>query len=482
MNKLRIRDKIGYSSAAIGDALSYLFISTFILFFLTTVAGLQPAVAGALTAVGAVADAIANPIMGYLSDHARTKWGRRRPFMLGFCAPLLIAIILLYTNVEFSYGLKVLYYGIMLIIFWVGFTGFFVPFYALGAEYTNDYDERTSLRTFASIFNMIGTVFAMAMPTLMVEFFGDKGLSTERAWQLTAAFLACFSVISIIVTVFSSKSFDHPNANSTIPDMKDSRHVGVKDMFREYFEVLRLKPMKWLLITSMFYLVSYALIMSDFVYFLTYNLGYTGSGVSILMLIRCGFCLIFIPIVARLCLKCGKRTGLIMVVVFGMIGLTVMRVIPISNTFWLMIFLAISAITTQTYWQIMPAIFYDVCEYDEYETGNRREGSILSVQGLIEAVAAGIGAQVLGIILQFAGFNGSVAVQTELAMSWIYNCTTWVPAIFLLVAGFALYKFSLTREEYNRIVRELEKRKSENNEGEKKVEYKGGFQNEQENK
>ena len=61
MSMLRTRDKIGYSSAAVGDAVSYMFVTTFILFFLTTVAGLQPAVAGALTAIGSVADAIANP-------------------------------------------------------------------------------------------------------------------------------------------------------------------------------------------------------------------------------------------------------------------------------------------------------------------------------------------------------------------------------------------------------------------------------------
>lgn len=452
MSMLRTRDKIGYSSAAVGDAVSYMFVTTFILFFLTTVAGLQPAVAGALTAIGAVADAIANPVMGYLSDHAKTKWGRRRPFMLGFCAPLLVVVIMLYTAVDFSYGLKVIYYGFMVIAFWVSFTGFFVPFYALGAEYTNDYDERTSLRAYASFFNMIGTVFSMAMPTLMVDFFGRHGMSTERAWQLTAVFLACITVTSIIITVVNAKKFD-----TRVTDA--SGHASIIDMFREYMEVLKLEPMKWLLFTSLFYLMAYSLIMSDFVYFLTYNQGFSGSSVSLMMLVRCGFCTAFIPVAAWLCKKYGKRTGQLAIIVFGIIGLTLMRFLPVENTIYLVVFIAVAAITTQTYWQIMPSMFYDVCEYDEYKTGNRREGAILSVQGLVEAVAAGLGAQFLGIILQAAGFDGNAAVQAEAALTWIYNCTTWVPAVFLVIAGFALHKFSLTKEEYNRIVGILEERK-----------------------
>ncbi|MDO4177495.1 MAG: MFS transporter, partial [Bacillota bacterium] len=97
MNKLSFRDKLGYSSAAIGDAVAYTFINTYLMFFLTTVAGIRPAMAGTLTIIGAVWNALINPVMGYISDHTKTSRGRRRPFMLGFCFPLAIAIVLLFT-------------------------------------------------------------------------------------------------------------------------------------------------------------------------------------------------------------------------------------------------------------------------------------------------------------------------------------------------------------------------------------------------
>ncbi len=470
MEKLTFKEKCGYSSAAVGDAVAYMFVTTFIMFFLTTVAGLQPAIAGSLTVIGSIWDALCNPIIGYISDHTRSKWGRRRPFMLWFCIPLFAFMILLYTSVEVSYTLKVIYYGFMVLGFWTSFTGFFVPFYALGAEYTRDYNERTTLRSYASFFNMIGTLFSMAMPTMMVEFFDSMGMTVQRAWQVTAVFLGVITVLSIIITVFASKDkdtcgdFAKAGCEDEEADVEDSKpEVGISEMFREYLQVLSLRPMRLLLIVSMFYLIAYAIIMSDFIYLLTYNLGFSGKGVSTTMLARSFLIVIFIPVIAKICTITDKRQTQILIIILGGVGLIVMRFLPIDNMLVLGVFLFIAAMTTQTYWQIMPAIFYDVCEYDEYHTGNRREGAIVSVQGLVEALSAGIGAQILGIILQLAGFNGAVDVQDALALEWIYNCTTWVPAIFLAVAGIALFKFPITKSYYSEMIQKLDERKKRKN-------------------
>lgn len=453
MEKLSFRDKIGYSIASIGDSISYMFVATFILFFLTTVAGIQPAVAGAITAIGSVWDALINPIIGYLSDHTRTRWGKRRPFMLGFCIPLFAAIILLFTAVDINNTLKILYYTLMIMAFWTSFTGFFVPYYAMGAEYTQNYGERTKLRAYASFFNMIGTLLSMAMPTFIVEQLEGHGVTVLRAWQLTAVFLALVTALSILITVFLSKGKDVCCENTKTGES------GLAGVFNEYLQVLKLKPMRWLLLTSMCYLIAYELILSDFVYLLTYNLGFSGSEVSAAMLMRSTVALIVIAPVAKLCLLTDKRTGYLVVISFGVTGLVVMRFMPLDNIVCLAAFIVVAAITTQTYWQIVPAMFYDVCEYDEYKTGKRRVGAIVSVQGLVEAFAAGLGAQILGIILQVAGFEGSAKAQSATASEWILNCTTWVPVIFLVIAGFAVYRFPITGEKYDNMMKKLEERK-----------------------
>ena len=122
------------------------------------------------------------------------------------------------------------------------------------------------------------------------------------------------------------------------------------------------------------------------------------------------------------------------------------------------IFILFTCIATGIYWQIMPAIVYELCVYDEYTTGKKREGSIVSVQGLVESIAQGIGAQILGIILQLTGFDGNAPIQNDLTNSWIINCTTWVPVIFILIAAFALYKYPISRKTFNEMSEKINKK------------------------
>lgn len=455
--KLRLGEKLGYCSAAIGDAIGYTLVTTFLMFYLTTVAGLQPAIAGTISVLGAVWNALINPIVGYLSDHARTKWGRRRPFMMGFCIPLMFVMIFLFTAVDIPYTLKIVYYGFMVIAFWASFTGFFVPFYALGAEYTQDYEERSTIRAYVSFFNMIGTLFSMAMPTMLVDFFEKQGMTTDRSWTIMAAMLGIITSVSIIITVIASKDKDHTKVFKS-ENAKPKEKLSIIEMFREYLQVLALKPMRWLLIVALFFLIAYAILLSDLVYLLTYNAGLSGMGVSMWMLIRCVLCMITIPIIAWLCRKTDKRKAMLIIFAFSAVGLITLRITGIADNVVLVIYIFVSSVATASYWQIMPAVFYDVCEYDEFETGKRREGAILAVQGLVEAAAYGVGSQVLGIILQLAGFDGSADIQSQNALEWVFNCATWVPVIFIAVAAFAMYKYPISREVYNDIVKKLKGR------------------------
>ena len=125
----------------------------------------------------------------------------------------------------------------------------------------------------------------------------------------------------------------------------------------------------------------------------------------------------------------------------------------------LFVFMLFVTISTSIYWQLMPAIIYDVCEYDELETGRQRQGVIVSLQGLVEALAAGIGAQLLGIVLQFAGFDGNAAVQTESALNAVELSVTILPAIFLILALVCMKKYPITKARFEEIQRQLAERK-----------------------
>ncbi len=449
---LSFKSKCGYGSAAVGDAMAYTFTGTYLLFFLTTVAGIKPAMAGTITVIAAIWDAVINPVFGYISDNFSSRFGRRRPFMFGSVLPLMACIVLLFTATEFSYELRVIYYSFMSMAFWTSFTAFFVPFYALGAEYSDNYDERTTLRSYASFFNLIGTFFSMALPPVIVDYLNGLGMAVSGAWTATAIMIAVITGVSIVITAASSKKYDVTETSGT-----KMPKLSLKGLVKDYASVLTLKPTKYVLSACLFALIAYGMIMGDFMYFLTYKIGFSGMQTSAAMFFRCFIGICLIPPAMLLCRKTDNRTALIIVFLIASVLMIAELFIGVHGLITLGIFIIFTCIATGIYWQIMPAIVYELCVYDEYVTGKKREGSIVSVQGLVESIAQGIGAQILGIILELTGFDGDASVQSDLTNSWIINCTTWVPVIFILIAVFALYKYPVSRKAFNEMSEKINK-------------------------
>lgn len=453
MNKTTFGEKIGYGFASLGDAAGYGFIGTFLLFFLTTIAGISPAIAGSIAAIGSVWNAVWNPIMGYLADKVYTKYGRRRPVMLAFAVPLAAAAFLLFTNVSIPLAVKPVYYGCLVVLFWTCYSGFFIPYMALGADYTSDYEDRAMLRLVASAFNMVGTMFSMVMPTLIVDVFQNFGMTPSEAWSSTGLLIGVIAGISIIVTVVASKEKDPPcKAPVRTHGQKLSTAIGT--MFKEYVSVAKLKPVKYLVAASLFSLIAYAMLLSDMVYIFTYNKGLTAGDISICMLIRTLLSTAFIPLVGKIIIATDKRETLIGAYILGAIGMIIVRMTDLQGWIGIGVYVLCIVLCTSIYWQIMPGIFYDVCEYDKITNGKNRTATIVSFQGLVEALAAGIGGQILGLILEYAGFNGETQTQTEFAQMWIENCGTVVPIIFLMIGAVALYKYPITKKVYNEMLKE----------------------------
>lgn len=455
--KLTMKGKLGYASAAVGDAACYMFVNTFLLFFLTTVAGIEPAIAGTITVIGAFWNALVNPIIGYMSDKAATKWGRRRPFIIVMSVPLAASTFMLFTALDIMPMIKPLYYGAMTMIFWTAYTGFFVPYLALGAEYTTDYDERTELRSYASIFNIVGTLFGMVLPSVFAEMLQGYGMSLAGAWSATGAVVGVFSMISILITGAAAKTKD---LDCRIEGRGPLPHMNLKEIFGEYLQVLKLKPVQALLFSALFALIANTMMSSDLMYYFTYKQGLDAVETSMMFFYRSIMCVLIIMAVKKIAQGRDKRSMLMGIYAVGAAALVINKFINPDNTFELCIFVALAVIAVTIYWQFMPAIVYDVCEYDELETGKQRQGAIVSLLSLVEAFAAGLGSQLLGIILQFADFDGSSPVQSDTALLWIENCMTVVPVIFLALALYSLKKYPITKEKFAEIQRQLAERKA----------------------
>ncbi|MDO4745721.1 MAG: MFS transporter [Bacillota bacterium] len=459
MGKTTFKEKIGYGIASLGDAVGYSLTGTFLLFFLTTIAGISPGIAGTIVAVGAVWNAVVNPLIGYFADKVCTRFGRRRPLIFVFTIPLMLTMFLLFTDVPLPMAVKPIYYGFLLMLYWTSYTGFIVPYLALGVDYTSDYDDRTSLRLCGSFFNMIGAMFAMVMPTLIVEFLEGLGLTGGQAWSMTGLLLGVITLVTNMATVVAAKGKDvcpeeELRARAEGRAKRRRAKSGNVNIVKEYVSVAMLKPMRPLIAASLAALVGGTIITADMVYYLTYNIGMTAVGISGFMLAKTLLGMAFIPLMSKMIAATDRRDTLMISYIVGSIGLCLSRMLDLTGITALAVYLLFASICTSIYWQVMPGVFYDVCEYDRIKNGRNRSATIVSFQGLVEALAAGIGGQLLGLILEAAGFTGETSAQSETAQLWIENSATVIPVIFFVIAIIALYKYPLNKRAYNELLKE----------------------------
>jgi GPH family glycoside/pentoside/hexuronide:cation symporter len=130
----------------------------------------------------------------------------------------------------------------------------------------------------------------------------------------------------------------------------------------------------------------------------------------------------------------------------------------ISTIGGMLLFTFVYGIGSSAYWQLVPAMLYDICEYDELKTGKRREGSIVSLQSVAEALSQAAAMQLLGLILQFAGFNGEAPVQTPLALEWIENSLMVIPPVFMVLTAIMVFRYPISKKKFEEIRTELRKR------------------------
>ena len=199
-NHMKKSTMLGYGAASIADSGPYNFVTVFFILFLTTVAGLSPERAGTISSLVILLDGFFGAIIGYISDNIRSKYGRRRPFLLAAMLPLGIGLIFMFSNPDITIAQKTAVYAIAGVMFWVGFGMYYTPYTALGAEITGDYDERSTLRTYARFFALGGNALGIICPLIIVSHLQQAGLSEGAGWTIMAAIMAVVSVGGVAFT------------------------------------------------------------------------------------------------------------------------------------------------------------------------------------------------------------------------------------------------------------------------------------------
>lgn len=440
--------KVGYGFGGMGDAIAYDLIGTFLLFFFTDIAGISPAIAGSILTVGVLWDAITDPVIGMLCDRNKSKYGKKRPFILFSAVPLAVVMMCLFHAVAFDGGAKLAYYIIFTCLFWTAYTVFNIPYFAMGGCLTSNTDERTKIRSVAQVLNFVGVFFASAVPTFLVGMFQSNGYSESQAWQYAVIIIGIIAAVVILISWNATRGYEL--------DLEDTSEEITNNIFVEIKEVMCIKPYLYVILAQLFFYASYTIFMASIIYYADSFLGIGEAETSIVYTgITIGGIIVAI-LLGPICVKFDKRIAYIACMFIAGAIMVAANFIPMNTLIIATIYAAVCNIGSAGHWTLSYTLLYDIFEIDEFKSGRRREGFLMSYFSLCGKLGGAIAGSMCGWILEFGGYDGNAATQSAEALGAIKSIFTMWPGIFCILCGITILLYPVKKDNFQKLLDNLE--------------------------
>ncbi len=465
------KKKIGYAFGIFTESLIYNMFYTYYLTFLNEIVGISPKYSSIVIFISIAWDAVTDPIIGNYTDRGGVD---KRKVMKFSILPLGIVFVLAWTSIGAGFTTqtaKILLYTIISMCIWVFYTMYTIPYYAVVAELTEDYDERTSIRSTASLLNAgavgIGNVLPALVPTVAI-------LLTEKyASNSYAVIGAIISILAVALGFVCVKSLE--GVYTPKPVNPNEAKITVKDTFKSFSDILRLRPARIFLIFVFFFLTASSMIQSNLTYMVVdcirmdYDTGIVYVIIS--MVLSMG---IVVPIVEKTAEKTDRRLACLIFLSITLAGEVICKLVGLDaqiGGFKIMsvVCAAVLGIGIGTFWTLFYSMGYDLVELDEFKTGKRRESIITALPQLVQKFGSAFGILLAGQLLSAYGYDSSkdiagkeslITVVTDpKIINGMENISTVIPAAFLGVCLIALWFYPMTRKRVNLLMSELVKKR-----------------------
>lgn len=419
-----------------------------------------------------IVDALVDPIIGWISDNLRTRFGRRRPFILvagilsGLGLPLLFLVSPEWSELKFL-GLNVVFWYMLMssLIFMPIISSFSIPWNSLGPELSPDYDERTSVMTFRSVMQKIfevGNFYALKFTNLGWFLYtdpttGEVAKNTLKGIQVYTVLLGIvMAIMSIIIFVKVKERYYEKVVE------KNKKRISIRSSFGE---TLRCRPFRIMLFvgaaftmgTSMVFSLGY-LTTVHYVCGGSYIVGdnwnfWMGIGMSVGGILGAAI----FKIIAD---NIGKKPALMLVAFVGILsfGSSWFLYTPVIP-FLQVISSGLMGFTNSAMWMLHGSIGADIIDYDELNMGVRREGSFTACSSYILKLGNSTGALISGIILPLVGFDAVLQAQSDVTLTWIRLSMAILPGIGFLFVMYFTNRLHLTKQVCADIRLQLEERR-----------------------
>jgi glycoside/pentoside/hexuronide:cation symporter, GPH family len=435
-----------YGSGDLGFSITSTIVAAYFAIFLTDVVGVRPALAAIAILIGRTWDYVNDPLFGYISDHTRTRWGRRRPFLLFGPIPFAIVFTLMWWRPPIQGDVAlVAYYALIYVLYDAAATMIYMPYFALTPELTSDYDERTSLTSVRAFFSIAGSLVAFTLPLMIVT-----GFSPEHGTSIMAMgfIFAIVSAIPIYIVFFGTR--ERPEfMQLEQPGLIDSVKLSVKN-----------KPFVFSAIIFLFTWLTIDILQTMLLYFIKYAVNREGNS-DLIMATIFVVAIIALPLWTWTSRRLNKRLAYIIGMVFfagvllALINLT--SATPLSIILILCVLAGIGVSAAHIIpWSMIP----DAIEYGELKNGKRHEGMFYSLISLSQKVASSIAIPLALLMLDRTGYIPNSTQQPVSAVNGIRLLVGPIPAIMLSIGIVFAILYPLGREGYTRIAQELEERRA----------------------
>ncbi len=440
------REKWTYGSGDLGFSLTSTIIGAYFAIYLTDVVGVSPAVAAMAIFVGSTWDYVNDPIVGYLSDRTRSRWGRRRPFLLFGPLPFILVFALLWWKPPFSAPLVLgLYYAFIYALYDTVATFVYMPYFALTPELTSDYDERTALTTTRMFFSILGSLIAFSVPLMIVD--GFNPAHAERVLLMGIVF-GVLSALPLWLVFFGTRERR---------EFMSQEPSGLGQAIRA---ALKNRPFIFGLVIYLFTWAMISLIQLILLYYIKYVVQREADSTLIMVTIFV-VAMLTLPLWQWISQRLNKRLAYIAGISFLAVVLLALASLGPGTSLVLILGLCVLAGIGVAAAHVLPwAIIPDAIEYGELQTGTRHEGMFYSLITLAQKVAVSIALPLALLVLDRTGYVSNSATQPASAITGIRIVAGPIPAVLLLLGILFAALYPLGRENYSEIARRLEARRA----------------------
>jgi GPH family glycoside/pentoside/hexuronide:cation symporter len=448
-NKIPRKTKIFYGIGDLGNAVVNSAIQFFLMKFYTDGALVLPALAGNALLIGKIWDAINDPLFGWMTDKTKSRFGKRRVFMIFGAIPLAIAIALLWFVPVANRIWTFVWIALTFMLFDTVWTLTNVPYYALTSELTDDYDERSSLTTYRMVMAVPAYLLGAAVTPAIVGLF-----ALQRTGYAFIGIL--YGVIAASALLISAAGF---RERKTMVETRSEPNP-----FKSMGAALRNKPFLWLCAVYLTVNLSFAFIKILMAYYIEYQL-LMKAQTTLVMGLMLVCVTVSLPFWQWLSRKMDKGPAYAIGMAVGALAVLVTFFLPHGATPLIYIVSVLAGFGFAANWIFPWAMVADVSDVDRLQTGQQRSGMYYGVWGLATKVSEALALAAVGWILTGFGYVANFP-QTPHALLGIRLFFGLVPAFFIFVALPFLYKYPITRKSHGEIRAQLKAMDEANGEDE----------------